>query len=100
MMYHIHIKPRATIDIDSIIDYIEYELFNPITAKRFSKGINAMIDQLKLNAGIYAISTYKDVLKYDVFARHVIYKGFAIIYSIHDDLVLIHRIIHGSLIKE
>ena len=99
MMYNIHIKPRAINDIERVIDYIEYELFNPIAAKRFFKGIYAKIDSLRLNAGIFAKSTYKDVLKYDVSALHVIYKGFAIIYSIHGKTVVIHRIIHGSLIK-
>ena len=43
---------------------------------------------------------FNDVRNYDIFARHVVYKGFTIIYSIHADLVIIHRIIHGSLIKE
>ena len=99
MMYNIYIKPQATNDIENVIDYIEYELFNPIAAKRFFKGIYAKIDGLRLNAGIFAKSTYRDVLKYDITARHVLYKGFAIIYSIHGNLVIVHRVIHGSLIK-
>ena len=87
-------------DIIRIVDYIEYELFNPIAAGRFSRGMYAKIDQIVLNAGIFAISTYKDILKYDAAARHVLYKGFAIIYSIRGNRVVIHRVIHGSLIKE
>ena len=100
MNYLIRHKPQAGKDIDKILDYIEYELFNPIAAERFARGLDAKIDQLKFNAGIFAISTYKDVLKYDAAARHVLYKGFAIIYSIHGNLVVIHRVIYGSLIKE
>ena len=60
----------------------------------------AKINQFRYNADIFAISIYNDIRKYDRAARHVIYKGFAIIYSIHGDLVLVHRVIHGSLIKE
>ena len=99
-MYCIHYKSRARRDIQQVYDYIEYELFNPTAAKRFVEGIYAKIDQLRYNAGIFAKSTYRDVLKYDPAARHVTYKGFTIIYSIHGNLVLIHRIIHGSLIKD
>ena len=100
MIYRIKYELRAVDDIEDIIDYIEHELFNPIAAKRFLEGIFAKINGLKLNAGIFAISTYEDVLKYDAFARHVTYKGFTIIYSIHGDLVVVHRVIHGSLIRK
>ena len=96
MIYNIHIKRRAMKDIQKVVDYIEYELYNPITAQRFFDGFDAKIAQLSLNAGIFAKSTYKDVLKYDDNARHVLYKGFAIIYSIHGNLVVVHRVIHGS----
>ena len=100
MIYKIQIKLQAIEDFESVIDYIEYELYNPTAAKRFIDGIDTKIDQLRLNADIFAISTYKDVLKYDIAARHITCKGFAIIYSIRGNLVVIHRIIHGSLIKE
>ena len=99
-MYNIHYRFRAKRDIQQIYDYIECELFKPDTAKRFIEGIYAKINQLKLNADAFAISIYADVRKYDVVARHVTYKGFVIIYSIHGNLVVIHRIIHGSLIKK
>ena len=99
MIYRIHIKNQARKDIEKVVDYIRYELYNPMAAQRFFDGFDAKIDQLRYNAGIFAKSIYRDVLKYDIAARHVTYKGFAIIYSIHGDLVVIHRVIHGSLIK-
>ena len=100
MKYSINYKLQAVEDIQRVYDYIEHELFNPTAAKRFIEGIYAKIDQLRLNADIFAISTYKDVLKYDIAARHITFKGFAIIYSIRGNLVVVHRIIHGSLIKQ
>ena len=100
MIYTLKYKPCAKKDIKSIYDYIEYKLFAPTTAKRFIEGLYAKIDSLSINAGIFAKSIYKDVLKYDAAARHVVYKRFVIIYSIHGKTVVIHRIIHGSLIKE
>jgi len=99
MIYEIEYRPRADKDIDKIIDYIRDDLSAPIAAERFFKGLFDKIEQLRLNAHIFAKSTYKDILKYDINARHLIYKGFVIIYSIHDKWVVIHRIIHGSLIK-
>ena len=99
MIYRIDIRPHAIEDIEEIVDYIEYELFSPMAAQRFLDGLDTKINSLRLHANVFAISTYKDVLKYDVFARHVIYKEFAVIYSIHGNWVVVHRVIHGSLIK-
>ena len=98
MIYNVKINPCAKMDIERVIDYIENDLFAPTVAIRFSRGLYATIEKLRYNADIFAKSTYRDVLKYDIAARHVTYKGFAIIYSIHGDLVLVHRVIHGSLI--
>jgi plasmid stabilization system protein ParE len=100
MIYDIHIKYQAMKDIKSTVDYIKYEQYNPVASQRFFDGLDAKINGLRLNAGIFAKSIYKDILKYNAAARHVVYKGFAIIYSIHGNLVVIHRVIHGSLIKE
>ncbi len=100
MSYTIKFRPQAKEDFEKVFDYIEKELSAPITAEQFMHEIYAKIDSLRMNAHVYAISTYKDVLDYGLTARHVIYKGFAIIYTIHGKRVVIHRIIHGSIIKE
>ena len=100
MTYRVHINVQAHRDIYNVFYYIENELFNPMAAKHFIEGIYAKIYGLKLNAGIFAISSYGDVLKYDDAARHVTCKGFTIIYSIHGGLVVVHRVIHGSLIRK
>jgi len=100
MIYTILYKPKAKEDIEQVIDYIEQELYSPISAKRFAQGLYAKIDTLKANAGIFAISTYQDVLRYGLNARTVVFKGFAVIYTVHGSHVLVHRIIHGSLIQK
>jgi plasmid stabilization system protein ParE len=99
MIYSIHYTPRAINDLDKVVNYIEQELFSPTSAERFAQGIFTVIDRLKFNAGVFAISAYKDVLRYNIAARHVLYKGFAIIYSIHGNAVVVHRVMHGSLVK-
>ena len=100
MTYSLRYSIQAVEDIERVIDYIEQELFSLAAAERFANGIFAKINQLKINADVFAVSIYEDVRQYDVAARHVTYKGFAIIYSIHARTVVIHRIIHNSLIKK
>ena len=100
MTYTIRYSLQAVEDIEKVIDYIERELFAPVAAERFAKGIFAKIDQLKFNAHVFPVSIYEDVCEYDVAVRHVTYEKFTIIYSIHDKRIVIHRIIHGSLIKK
>jgi plasmid stabilization system protein ParE len=98
-MFTINLTPLAKEDIESIIDYIEKELFAPLAAANFFRGIYAKIKELEITAAVYAKSTYQDVLIYGNNARHVSYKGFVVIYTIHTNRVVVHRIVHSSLIK-
>ena len=100
MLYSVKLKREAKTDISKVYDYIEQMLFAPIAANNFLSGIYVCIANLEVNAPIYAISNYSDVLCYGLNARTVSYKSFVIIYTIHGRYVLIHRIIHGSLIKK
>jgi plasmid stabilization system protein ParE len=99
MNYIVKLTPNAQDDISGVCDYIEHHFFAPEIAKQYFRGIYAHIASLKTNAAVFAISTYEDVLRYGANARVIRYKGFAIIYTIHGYHVLIHRIIHGSLIR-
>jgi plasmid stabilization system protein ParE len=99
-MYSVQLTPSAKRDIDSVIDFIKNELFSPFNAEIFFRGIYGKIKKLEVNAAIFAKSIYRDVLIYGDNARHITYKGFVIIYTIHINRVVVHRIIHGSLIKK
>jgi plasmid stabilization system protein ParE len=96
MIYTINLIPFAKQDIESVIDYIETHLFAPVAAENFAHGIYNRIAELGTFASIHAVSHYRDVLKYGKNARHIMYKGFVIIYTIHLNKVIIHRIIHSS----
>ncbi len=98
MKYSVRITKRADQDIDDLIDYIENNLSAPMTAEKFSRGIYKKIVSLQTQANIYPLSAQESVQKYSLTVRRVNYKGFAIIYTIEDTKVIIHRIIHGSLI--
>jgi plasmid stabilization system protein ParE len=98
-MFTINLTPSAIQDIESVIDYIEKELFAPLAAANFFRGIYAKIKELEVSAAVYAKSTFQDVLVYGNNARHITYKGFTIIYTIHINSVVVHRIVHSSLIR-
>ena len=99
MRYRVKLSRQAVVDIDKVYDYIEQMLFAPIAAENFLRGIYASIAALETHAPIYAVSTYRDVLRYGQNARTIVYKGFTVIYTLHGRYVVVHRIIHGSLIK-
>ena len=99
MSYTLKFTNQANTDVRKVTTYIKEELYEPGIAEQFLRGVYARIKDLEENASIYSISMYQDVLAYGDNARHIMYKGFVIIYTIHGDIVLIHRIIHGSLIR-
>ncbi len=96
--YSISYTKQASLDLLSIVDYIESSLYAPFTAERFYYGIRKKIENLRKSADIYKISHQQTIRQYGSSARRINYKGFAIIYTIEDSNVIIHRIIHGSLL--
>jgi plasmid stabilization system protein ParE len=100
MTYTVKFTYQANKNIHDITSYIKNNLYAPFTAEQFLRGIYARIAALETDASVHAISTYRDVLIFGDKSRQINYKGFVIIYTIHDDIVLVHRIIHGSIIKE
>ncbi|GHV48947.1 hypothetical protein FACS1894181_06200 [Bacteroidia bacterium] len=99
MTYCVKLSKQANLDIAKVYDYIRQMLFAPVAAEKFLRGMYACIANLEAHAAIYAVSTYCDVLCYGENARIARYKDFAVIYTIHGRYVLVHRIVHGSLIK-
>jgi len=96
--YTIHYTKQAVADLFGIVDYIENELYAPLTAKRFYNGLKSAIEKLKYSATAHKISEYSGILQYAAEARRINYKGFAIIYAIKGNMVIIRRIVHGSII--
>ena len=98
MNYIIEFEVQAIIDIEHIGDYIEYNLYAPQAARDLYNGIIGEIDKLENIAHSFAVSTSKSVLLYGENARRINYHHYAIIYTIDNPYVIIHRIVHGSLI--
>ena len=100
MKYIIEFEDQAINDIDRIGDYIEQNLSAPQAARNLYNGIVSEIDKLEHSAHSFAISTSRMVLSYGKNARRINYRHYAIVYTIETSCVVIHRIIHGSLITD
>lgn len=96
--FTIRISQQADIDIESLHFYISEICKSPETAKRYIDGLIFQIKSLAHSAESYPITNQKSILHYGYNARRIHYKKMAIIYTVHDKTVLIHRVIPGALI--
>jgi hypothetical protein len=98
--YTIRTSEQAHIDIENLHFYIFETCKSPITSKRYIEGIFYKIKSLSHSAESYPITSLKTILQYGYNARRINYKKMAIIYTVHQRTVLIHRVIPGALISE
>lgn len=91
--------PKAIKDIDKVHDYIAEDLFSPVTARKYKRGIYQTIRKLAFIGDMYPVN-YTDSLQrqYGPEVRTITYKKMTIIYTVIDDLVLVHSVTAGSLI--
>lgn len=95
--YDIHYTKQAENDLDELAQYIGFGCFAPLTAKRYIDGLYARIQWLETSAEIFPVVPE---LSYSMgfSVRQVNYNKMAILYSVEDHDVFIHRIIAQSLI--
>ncbi|GHU79718.1 hypothetical protein FACS1894145_4480 [Bacteroidia bacterium] len=96
--YDICYSCQADKDLDDLFEVIVFEYGVPETAFKYVQGIIETIENLSKNPEIYAIRYNRSLIQYGQFVRRVNYKKMAILYSIYDNMVYIHRIIASSLI--
>jgi plasmid stabilization system protein ParE len=97
--YNIRITPKASQDIEETHSYIAYELFEPITADKYTAGIYEAIKKLSIYSGSIAVSQREYIQRnYGPGARTVIYKKMTIVYNIIDNIILIRRVTAGGLV--
>lgn len=96
--------PREVIMTDKALedlyelDYtIRYHFLAPLTAERYLTGLKQEIQKLSRSADL-AVVQLKLSEKYGFELRRVNYKEMAVLYSIKDEQVYIHRIIPQSLV--
>jgi hypothetical protein len=80
--------------------YIAFECFRKETAEKYLNGIQTTIDKLKLIGGSIGVSLNKNLRRqYGAGVRTITYKKMTIIYTVHGNLVVVHRVIAGRNIK-
>ncbi len=98
--FNLRTSSLADFDIENLHFYIFEICKSPLTSKQYIKGIYSEISNLSISAESFPVSELKTVLKYGHNARRVNYKKMAIIYTVHDDIVLIQRIVPASMLRE
>jgi len=97
--YDVKITNTAFRDIANTHDYIAYELFEPITADKYIRGIYDVIKKLAYYGASVVVSENEKLLKqYGSRVRNVKYKKMAIIYTVEEEKIIIQRIKAGALI--
>jgi plasmid stabilization system protein ParE len=90
---------EAETDIDDIFRYITFRLMAPETAIKYKDGIIHEIYKLTFTGDIYPISRHESIQRrYGPDARTATYKKMTIIFNVMDDIVLVRRVMAGSLI--
>ncbi|MDR2207226.1 MAG: type II toxin-antitoxin system RelE/ParE family toxin [Flavobacteriaceae bacterium] len=97
--YIVRITDSAFQDIENVHDYIAYELFEPITADKYIRGIYDAIRHLSFYGVGVAVSERESLLlQHGSTVRNINYKKMAIIYTVENETIIVQRIIAAALI--
>lgn len=99
-LFTIHITYEARKNILDYINHIQFCYKMPITAVRHYDALYERIFSLSTYAQSIRVSDKQDVLRFGASARAIQYKKMAIIYTVHDNRVIIRAVIPASLIKK
>ena len=95
----VKITDTALQDIENVHDYIAYELFEPITADKYIRGIYNAIKYLSSYGASIAISERDFLLsQYGSTVRNISHKKMTVIYTIENNEIVVQRIIAASLV--
>lgn len=95
--YTIFYSRQAEEDIDSLARYIAGVCFAPLTAKKYISELQLRIQWLEHNADVFPV-VLELSYRMGFQIRRLNFNKMAILYSIEDDVVYIHRIMAQSLI--
>jgi plasmid stabilization system protein ParE len=98
--YEVWVYPDAQDDVKRLYNYIAEECFQKETADQYLEGIQATIDKLEWLGGIIGVSLNRNLRReYGHNVRTIIYKNMTVIFTVHGNLVAVHRVIAGRNIK-
>ena len=95
--FEIEYLETAKRDLNNLFLTITFDYKAPITAYRYVQGIIDTIKTISKSPESFPIQPH---LRYGFNVRRINYKKMAIIYTVHGNVVYIHRIIAGTMITE
>ncbi|MDO9152369.1 MAG: type II toxin-antitoxin system RelE/ParE family toxin [Paludibacter sp.] len=96
--YNLVFTVSADDDINNLFNVITFQYKAPLTAQRYVQGLINEIKTLKYSADSYPIQTRKSITQYGQNVRRINYKRIAVIYTVYQTTVYIHRIIPANAI--
>jgi len=99
-LYQILFTEEAKQDIKQLSDVIKHQYKSPLTAFNYLQGLVDEIKKLRVSAESYIIQTRKSFTKYGYNVRRVNYKKMAILYTVSNKTVYIHRVVPASTIAD
>lgn len=97
--YTVLLSEQAVGDLDDLFYLILLEYKMPDTAYKYLKELRKTILSLSKNAETYTVQTRRTLQQYGINVRRINYKKMAIIYTVHADIVYIHRVIPQNTIS-
>ena len=98
MIYRIELSEQADADLVQLAHTITYDFGSPLTSFKYVRELKEIINSLRQFPERNQVRDNRNLLQYGTNVRRINYKKMAIIYTIHNDLVYIHRIIAGALL--
>ena len=96
--YRIEVSEMARADIIGLQNVIIYEYKSYKTAMSYVEGLEKTMYDLQTTAESFQLQNHPYFRKFGLFVYRINYKKMAIIYTVHNDLVIIQRVIPASLI--
>jgi len=98
--YKLIITDSAQEDIDQYIDTIIFTYNAPITAKKHYDDLYAILRKIEQYPLANSIRYNSSLLQYGYNVRRVNYKKMAILYTVNEHNIYVHRVVAGNLITE
>ena len=100
MTYYIKVSDEAKADFREYIRFILVDCSNAVAAAEHYAGIQNTIKELRKNPYVNAVRYDKSLQRYGSDVRRVNFKKMAIIYTITENNIYVHRIIAGGMITD
>lgn len=96
--YLVYLSELTETDIQDLADVIMYKYKAPTTSLKYIQELLNEIKKLQHSAETTSIQTRKSLAHYGANVRRANYKKMAIIYTVHQGTVYIHRLVAANMI--